>query len=76
MSDTQYRVATLAKKFLDPEREPNFDLSFSESSVSSMDGMAFAKALAREFSVEIPAEDFASFNCLRDLVSYLDDKTA
>lgn len=72
MSDTQNRVTALARKFLDPVREPNFDASFSESSISSMDAMAFAKAVGSEFNFEIPAADFANFNCLRDIVSYLD----
>ncbi len=72
MSNTHDRVATLARKFLDPVREPNFDASFSESSISSMDAMAFAKAVGSEFNREIPADDFANFNSLRDLVSYLD----
>lgn len=72
MSNTHDRVASLAKKFLDPVREPNFDASFSESSISSMDAMAFAKAVASEFNCEVPADEFANFNNLRDLVSYLD----
>ncbi len=31
MSNTHDRVASLARRFLDPVREPNFDASFSES---------------------------------------------
>lgn len=72
MSNTHDRVASLARRFLDPVREPNFDASFSESAISSMDAMAFAKAVGSEFNCEIPADDFANFNSLRDLVSYLD----
>lgn len=72
MSNTHDRVASLARKFLDPVREPNFDASFSESAISSMDAMAFAKAVGSEFNCDIPADDFANFNSLRDLVSYLD----
>lgn len=72
MSNTHDRVSSLARRFLDPVREPNFDASFSESAISSMDAMAFAKAVGSEFNCEIPADDFANFNCLRDLVSYLD----
>ncbi|MXW53400.1 MAG: hypothetical protein F4X44_03050 [Gammaproteobacteria bacterium] len=72
MSATQDRVGALAKKLLDPEREADFDVAFSEREVSSMDAIAFAKALAAEFNHEIPAEKFANFKNLRDVVSYLD----
>lgn len=60
MSNTHDRVSSLARKFLDPQREPNFDASFGDSSISSMDAMAFAKAVGSEFNVEISAEDFAN----------------
>lgn len=76
MSNTQARVTSLARKFLDPEREPNFDASFSDSSISSMDAIAFAKSVGSEFNIEIPAEDFANFKCLRDLVNYLDSNAS
>ena len=57
---------------MDPVREPNFNASFSESAISSMDAMAFAKAVGSGCDFESPANDFASFNCLNDVVSYLD----
>lgn len=76
MSSTEQRVASLSKKFLDSDRDPDFDLDFSEADVSSMDAVAFAKAVASEFSLEIPAEDFAEFKNLRELVSYVDAKAS
>lgn len=72
MSSTEERVAGLAKRLLDPEREPDFDVDFSEKEVSSMDAIGFAKALAKEFNHDIPSEAFANFKNLRDVVSYLD----
>ena len=58
------------------DREPDFDRDFGEANVSSMDAIAFAKALAQEFEVEIPAEDFADFKNLGHICSYLDAKAS
>lgn len=76
MTQTEERTAKLARQFLDMDRDPDFDRDFSEANVSSMDAIAFAKALAEEFAVEIPAEDFADFKNLRHICQYLDDKAA
>ncbi len=75
MSSTESRVADLARRLLEPDREPDFDVNFSEKEVSSMDAIAFAKALAKEFNHDIPPEEFANFKNLRDVVSYLDANT-
>ena len=72
MSSTEERVAGLAKKLLDPGREPDFDVDFSEKEISSIDAIGFAKALTQEFNYDIPAEEFANFKNLRDVVAYLD----
>lgn len=72
MATTEERVGSLAKQYLDMDRDPDFDRDFSDADVSSMDAVAFAKSLASEFGTEIPAEDFAGFKNLRDLVAYLD----
>ena len=74
MTQTEERAAKLARRFLDMERDPDFERDFGEANVSSMDAIAFAKALAQEFEVEIPAEDFADFKNLRHICNYLDAK--
>lgn len=74
MSSTEDRISALSRKFLDADRDPDLDLSFSEADISSMDAVAFAKAVAAEFNLEIPAEDFAELSNLRELASYLDSK--
>lgn len=76
MSDTQARISSIARKFLEPDREPDFDKSFGDSPISSMDCMAFVKAVGAEFNVDLSAEDFANFNCLRDLVNHLDSSAS
>lgn len=65
------RIAELAKTYLD-DREPDFDLAFSEADISSMDAMSFIKSISEEFKLEIPVEDFAGMNNLNDIVSYVD----
>ena len=70
---TEARVVALAKKHLfDDQREPDLDLHFNESDVSSMAVLAFAKALGNEFNHQISAEDFPKFECLRNLITHLD----
>lgn len=72
MSSTEERIAGLAKKLLNLDHDPDFDVHFSERQVSSLDTIAFARAIGQEFNHDIPAEKFASFNNLRELATYLD----
>ena len=70
MASVHERIAGLAKEFLDHD-EVNFERSFADADVSSMDAIAFAKSVANEFSCEIPPEVFASIKNLNDLVTYV-----
>ena len=72
MASTEQRVAALARELLNPDRAPDFDLDFSDAEIPSMDAIAFAKALAKEFDCEIPPEDFAELKNLHELVAYLE----
>lgn len=72
MSSTKERIANLATKSFGMDHAPDFDRNFSDAGVSSMDAIAFAKALAKEFGREIPADDFANFKNLNDIAAYLD----
>ncbi len=74
MSSTEERITALSRKLLVPDRDPDFDKDFSESDISSIVVVEFAKAVASEFGLEIPAEEFAGFKNLRELVSYIDSK--
>ena len=74
MSATEQKITALSRKLLVPDRDPDFDKDFSESDISSIVVVEFAKAVASEFSMDIPAEDFAGFKNLRELVSYIDSK--
>lgn len=66
------RIAALAKTYLDTEREPDFDLDFGEANISSVVAMSFVKSISSEFNLEIPGEDFATLNNLKDIVAYVD----
>ncbi len=74
MSSTEQRITVLSKKLLAEDRDPDFDKQFSESDLPSIVVVEFAKAVASEFGLEIPAEDFAELKNLRELVSYIDAK--
>lgn len=74
MTQTEEKAAKLAKKYFDLDHEPDLERDFAEVKVSSMDAIAFAKALAQEFDMDIPAEDFADFQNLRHICNYLDAK--
>ncbi|MCY3885399.1 MAG: acyl carrier protein [Gammaproteobacteria bacterium] len=72
MSSTKDRVGTLARKFLDENAEPDFAKSFDEAEVSSLDAMAFLKAITSEFNVEISPEKLSEMSNLQDIVDFLD----
>lgn len=76
MSSTEQRISVLGKKLLTEDRDLDFDKEFSESDLPSIVVVEFAKSVAAEFNLEIPAEDFAGFKNLRELVSYIDSKTS
>ena len=72
MSSSADRVLALAKQFMEPDQEPTLTRPFAEVEVSSMDAIAFAKSLEKEFDREISAEDFSGFKCLGDIAAYFD----
>ena len=57
----------LAQENLDLGRDPDWDLTFGESDVSSMDAVAFIKLLDKEFGIEIPPEELAEVDTMRKL---------
>ena len=71
MASVEERVLELAQENFD--REPDWDLPFSESDVSSMDAVAFIKLLGEEFDIEIPPEQLAQADNLRKLAKVVAD---
>ena len=73
MASIEDRIFELAQKNLDLGREPDWDLTFGESDVSSMDAVAFIKLLGQEFGVDIPPEDLAEVDNMRKLAKVVAD---
>ena len=71
MASVEERILELAQENFD--REPDWDLPFRESDVSSMDAVAFIKLLGQEFDIEIPPEQLAQADNLRKLAKLVAD---
>jgi len=67
MATVEERIFELAQENLDLGRDPDWDLTFGESDVSSMDAVAFIKLLDQEFGIEIPPEELAEVDTMRKL---------
>ena len=72
MASVEQRLCDLAKENLDLGHEPDLDLKFSESDVSSVDAVAFVKLVNQEFGIDIPPEDLAELDTMRSLASYIE----
>ena len=75
MPSTADRLLELCRDNLNPGREPDLDLAFSDSGISSVDAVAFIKLVGTTFGVTIAPEDFGRLNNLRDLVDLIDEKS-
>ena len=53
-------------------RPANVSASVADSGVSSVDAVAFIKAVGDEFNITIPPQDVAKFNTIGDLIAYVD----
>ena len=69
---TEARLRDLASEHLAQDREPDFDRSFADAGVSSLNAVAFMKLVEKEFGVSISAEQWAGIGTLRHLVTHLD----
>lgn len=76
MSSNESRLRTLVDENLDLGRSPNFDGSFADAGVSSLNAVAFMKIVEKEFGVSISAEQWAGIGTLRRLVDHLDSHSA
>ena len=76
MSSTESRLRTLINDNLDLDHDPDFDRSFGDAGVSSVDAVAFFKLVNEEFDLKMVAEDCQQFKTLRELVTYIDARAA
>lgn len=76
MSKTEDRLRKLISDNLDLDHEPDFDQAFKDSGASSLQVIAFYKLVDKEFELGLVADECTQFNCLRDLVSFIDARAA
>ncbi len=81
MATTAERVRQLVADNLEVDGQPvavpaDLNVSLTEVGVPSMDFVAFAKVLVREFDVPLTPDDCAGFSTLKDLAAYIDGQAA
>lgn len=74
MSSTVDRLKQIVSELLDLGRDPDFDAQLADSGVSSVDAVAFFKAVNDAFNLSLEPEDCLQFKTLRQLVAYIDDR--
>ena len=57
-------------------RAANLDVSVADSGVSSLEAMAFIKAVGDAYGVALSPEEVAKFTTLRDFINYIDSHTS
>ena len=72
MSGTEDRLKTLITENLDLDHSPDFDRSFGDVGVSSVDAIAFFKMVNQEFGLGLVADECTQFKNLRELVNFID----
>ncbi len=72
MSATETRLAELVNQHLDLDGPPNFDRSLADSGVSSLNAVAFLKAVGSEFGVSVEIGDLGDDCNLRRIAEHID----
>ena len=77
MASTEDRIRKLVQENLEVDGKPvelpqDLNSSLLEAGISSLDLVAFAKVVAKEFNVTITPEDCGNINTVRELVEHLD----
>ena len=70
------RLFALAQENLELGHDPDWDVSLSESDISSMDAVAFIKLVNHEFGIEVPAKALAEIDTMRALAKYIEAAAA
>jgi len=68
------RLAKLVADNFDLAEGPDFDASFSDLDISSVDAISFFKLVNGEFDLGLEADDCKQFQNLRDLLSFVDSR--
>ena len=81
MASTADRIRQLVAENLEVDGQPvdvpaDLNANLSDAGVSSMDFVAFAKVIVREFDVPLTPDECADFSTLKDLAAYIDGQAA
>lgn len=81
MASTEDRIRTLVAENLEVDGQPvnvpaDLNISLTEAGVPSIDFVAFAKVVVREFDVPLTPDECADFSTLKDLAAYIDGQAA
>lgn len=74
MPSNQDKLTKLIVDNFDLDEAPNFDASFSDLDISSVDAVAFFKLVNNEFGLGLQADDCKQFETLSDLLSHIDSR--
>ena len=74
MPSTADRLTTLIVDNFDLDESPNFDASFSDLDISSVDAVTFFKLVNNEFGLGLEANDCKQFETLNDLLRFIDSQ--
>ena len=77
MATTEERVRQLVSENLEVDGQPldlsaNLDTGLTELGVSSLDIVAFAKLVSKEFNISFTIEDCETVNTVQKLIEYID----
>ncbi len=77
MATTEERVRQLVSDNLEVDGQPldlsdNLDTGLTELGVSSLDIVAFAKLVSKEFNIAFTIEDCETVNTIQKLIAHID----
>ena len=77
MATTEQRIRQLVSDNLEVDGQPlnlsdNLDTNLTDLGVSSLDVVAFAKLVSKEFNITLTIEDCAALNTMQKLIDHID----
>lgn len=76
MPSTTERLTALINDNFDLDKEPNFDATFSDSGISSIDAIAFFKLVDDEFGLGLKANDCRQFQTLQEVADFINERSS
>ena len=76
MSKTYNRLKELWHEHLDLGRDPDPNISFRDSGLSSVDAVAFMREVNRDFELSLSTDDCDKFSTLGELAQLIEARRA